>query len=750
MAENGTVVALSCIGAATLVLAAATYLLSKRDQRIHSTDDAGPRDDGVRTEDLNPAVQRHVGRTRARARPRPRLHSHPHPHPYLRSTQSLANVHFMTDRDEVTNQIWASRRWSSSIINESRRDLEDPILIHSTTRTPSGSTEKRHVCTDDYLLANDDDERAIGTVGGHGHGHVEVDCCEGGRGDSTWSTVGGSGTSDVQAVVNGGDKTVLMLPGALTEPDSATNTLDSSLWVDESAGLGCDSCRRRRSSSSSSSYYVGSPKQSRDLVWDIPREGYMQSLSSLLGDCTLMDMCILGTHDSLTYDLSCNLSKHDLLPGVVASMGNKLLSHRTLHYLRNMGRTQVLTVTEQFQAGVRFFDVRATLKGREWFSVHSFDSRCVLRKYLDELRKVVETNPGEVCVVAISRHGATGKGSGTPLDRLPHLDLLWRDLTQHLGSLLVDHGSLPMKSTTILQYAKAGSRILLYIDGWEKISKGDPRGGHTSDLVHVGIMSSDLHDVRGNAANVRRCFEDRCDQNSRSGRYCYVGLNSANTTSEIIKTVFRKGSLLEHLISKSISPKLDRKLVDCGAHPATLLSFAQMSLYYMQDPLMTVLDTIDQGTEARLPNSVHSDGVTANGEVRVGWLGLGVEHDIRNSAKIGIDQMSSSSYVTGYPLTLDVVKSGPKLAVHLGRDMTATCFDSSCKSKGTGDAARLTFDMFRLCTAVTLAKLLRSSTRDTDRRRLHDMYRKVRSNVWPSYVDRPAAGLLMDVRKIVA
>lgn len=102
-----------------------------------------------------------------------------------------------------------------------------------------------------------------------------------------------------------------------------------------------------------------------------------------------------------------------------------------------MGRVQVLSVGEQFEAGVRFFDFRATLKSGEWYSVHSLESERPLRYYMQLLRQMMYVHRGEVCIVTVSRHGIEQKESGTSLDSMPHLDKLWKDITEPLTSYLV-------------------------------------------------------------------------------------------------------------------------------------------------------------------------------------------------------------------------------------------------------------------------------------------------------------------------
>ncbi len=496
------------------------------------------------------------------------------------------------------------------------------------------------------------------------------------------------------------------------------------------------------------------PAQSRgddvasDVLTGVDRGRYMEKTWRFLEKATLMDVCLLGSHDSLTFDLSCNLSEHDVLPGEVAWMGNKVLTHKTLHHLQNLGRTHALDVEQQFAAGVRMFDFKAVTLDGKWYSLHSFTTEKTLDHYLRDLKGCLTENRGEVCVATLSKHGTQKRPRGTDLDKLGHSEGLWKIVVGELGDLLVHHSKQPVETTTLGEYVKGGRRLLLYVDGWEVVAPGDDRAGQTDQLQHTGILSADIHMVRKNTKDVISSFLRSCHPKYEKGaKYCYAGLNSANSTREIVKVALSMGNRVMRKVSSRIKSDLDPKLAGMGAHPYTLLSYAQMSLYYAQFPLMEVLGEVDEGNYARLPQAVQTDAVTDGGKVRVGWLSLGLEKDVENS--LTLDMENLSSYFREDRLVLEPQKASPRVGVQLRTDVRKSCYDADCKMVGREDAARASFDVFRYCFALTLAKL-KDSASSSESSYLHDVYMRLRRNVRPTYVDCKSAGLTLDVKKIAA
>ena len=309
---------------------------------------------------------------------------------------------------------------------------------------------------------------------------------------------------------------------------------------------------------------------------------YMGDHWNIFKDKRLLDMCVLSTHDTLTYDLSMNLSTRDVIPERVATMGNVFLTKHAKDVLRCMAKSQSLDITGQFEAGVRMFDIRTTTVKGEWFSVHSFLSNRNLSVYLTELVRVVEDNPKEVCVVTVSRHGVQGMTIDTPLDKTDTDHTLWNVITESMGGLLADHAKLPINSSTMQEIVASGKRIYLYIDGCDVIAPGESRAGRTDELYHASVLSNDISDLKADRYTIGKVFKDGCRRVERELKYCYAGLTSHNSSSTLIRRVLESGPALLRTIGKTMKSHIYSKLRSRGADPQTLLSFSQLQLYYAQ------------------------------------------------------------------------------------------------------------------------------------------------------------------------
>mmetsp|Transcript_1194 Transcript_1194/g.2773 ORF Transcript_1194/g.2773 Transcript_1194/m.2773 type:complete len:334 (+) Transcript_1194:81-1082(+) len=117
-------------------------------------------------------------------------------------------------------------------------------------------------------------------------------------------------------------------------------------WMGTLLNMTSDPVAKEESSSSSSSHRMG------------------------FGNLTILDICLPGTHDTLSYDLSLEISDDGLdmytrLDSILHYFSGgavQLLPGDIESFLRDQSMTQRLDVTAQLNGGVRFLDVRITLE----------------------------------------------------------------------------------------------------------------------------------------------------------------------------------------------------------------------------------------------------------------------------------------------------------------------------------------------------------------------------------------------------
>ena len=109
---------------------------------------------------------------------------------------------------------------------------------------------------------------------------------------------------------------------------------------------------------------------------------------------SLWDMTVPGTHDTLSYDLSTEITELASTPPGVGQI------------VRDFAVTQTTSVTEQLEAGIRFLDVRVMRSpDGEWYGTHAVRTRRRALDYVKEIARWLGTHDGEYLMVFLSRHG---------------------------------------------------------------------------------------------------------------------------------------------------------------------------------------------------------------------------------------------------------------------------------------------------------------------------------------------------------
>ena len=168
---------------------------------------------------------------------------------------------------------------------------------------------------------------------------------------------------------------------------------------------------------------------------------WMGGLWPVISNLTLLDLSVVGTHDSLTYDLSDRFADNDLpqFPPWLAALLHNLPEGEVGEFVRRQAVTQNATLTEQLDGGARFIDFRITFsrppsddaEGRgsgsgsdntnddgsyNWYGVHTLETRQPALTYLAELKEWLVSHPTELVVVWLSRHSST---CATGTDQFP-------------------------------------------------------------------------------------------------------------------------------------------------------------------------------------------------------------------------------------------------------------------------------------------------------------------------------------------
>ena len=202
---------------------------------------------------------------------------------------------------------------------------------------------------------------------------------------------------------------------------------------------------------------------------------WMTCLLPIIGNLTVLDLQLPGTHDTLTFHLSSRIADnandippalaaflHDIVRPPIAFIGD---------YIKSMAVTQRLDIPQQLDAGIRFLDLRATFSrppataraAEEWVGLHFVETVLAFSNYLADIRVWLDAHPQELLVVSVTRHGDFCLNGP---DQFPGCsqgdkDALWRVIVQTFSGLLVDHSLGALNETTVQQLLSRGQRVVV-------------------------------------------------------------------------------------------------------------------------------------------------------------------------------------------------------------------------------------------------------------------------------------------------
>ncbi|NXV82897.1 PLCX1 protein, partial [Atlantisia rogersi] len=117
----------------------------------------------------------------------------------------------------------------------------------------------------------------------------------------------------------------------------------------------------------------------------------------------LFFLCSTGSHDTMTYCLDKNSAVSGNESKVVKFL-NKCMPCIVHPIIMKWSTTQVLTVTEQLEAGVRYLDFRIAHKANDpsmnLYFVHMVYTTITVQDILCEVLRWLETHPQEVIILA--------------------------------------------------------------------------------------------------------------------------------------------------------------------------------------------------------------------------------------------------------------------------------------------------------------------------------------------------------------
>ncbi len=201
---------------------------------------------------------------------------------------------------------------------------------------------------------------------------------------------------------------------------------------------------------------------------------WMSHLMPAIGNLTLMDISLPGTHDSMSYDLSTTVSvgANDLPSWLSFLLHDYYKAFNIVgKFIQQQARTQTLNATAQLDSGIRFIDFRAMFtpgptvpsKGtKAWYSIHMVETYNKVEFYLSSIRAWLDSHPNEILVIWVSYHGgvcSVGQDQypGVPVEAKK---LMWTIFESTFAGQLFDTKLSQTNETTLNELISRNHRII--------------------------------------------------------------------------------------------------------------------------------------------------------------------------------------------------------------------------------------------------------------------------------------------------
>lgn len=346
---------------------------------------------------------------------------------------------------------------------------------------------------------------------------------------------------------------------------------------------------------------------------------------------TLLDVSLIGTHDTLTYDLSTTISDGaEDISQVISSLLHDF-GFGIGGFIRNQSRTHQMSITEQLNSGVRFLDIRveftappkeASFRKHDWYAIHFVESRQTAMEYLKEVRLWLDAHPTEVIVMWVSKHGSTCEPNQYPTASVKQQREFWASMQETFSGLLVNHTEMPVNETAVSSMVARNKRVVVYVSNWDKMtassdfaldacthldnvvfaSATSPKDGIIEDL---GLMA-DWAAERG-----RKRLANQLFLKSFAGE---------PPREQILLAAEIKYYPLDHQSHREKCAQAFNITNMTDWCPSYLVEIGQLKNYYTQITMEKMLADPDT---YQFPNAVYLDAVDVNGTIRTDERGTG-------------------------------------------------------------------------------------------------------------------------------
>jgi len=353
---------------------------------------------------------------------------------------------------------------------------------------------------------------------------------------------------------------------------------------------------------------------------------WMGQLSHVLGNATLLDLSLPGTHDSMTYDLSDTLSDgYEGMGPVLSAILHSVTPLVGGRFVRQQGQTQGISVTEMLDGGIRFIDFRISytqgpdrvIGGKDWYCLHGCESQKKAIEYLKEVRQWLDQHPKELVVLWASRHGSTSLcgtdqyPGTTPAER----QLFFHQATQIFQGLLFN-SSKRLNETTVRTLQEANQRLIWFASDYAESTKSSDLALDAEEIDNQLVNSG--HGI--GAANFLKQGAVHLRESRAKNKFLLVSMAGGSPKDAIADAA--KMAFLPDVLGSHAKWAKDcaesAKIPNMTTCPERLMDWGLLANYYNQRVLDLVYTESSAEGNADFPNAIYLDAVDVGGLIRTG------------------------------------------------------------------------------------------------------------------------------------
>ena len=361
---------------------------------------------------------------------------------------------------------------------------------------------------------------------------------------------------------------------------------------------------------------------------------WMGDLMPAIGNLTLLDLSLPGTHDSMTFDLSTRVSDgaNDMpawVSWLLHEMGPIIGVAKVGDFIKQQAQTQSLNMTMQLEHGARFIDFRtmytaAPTKGsiaaHDWYGLHMVETNTKSLQYLADAKAFLEAHPSEVLVLWISRHGSQCAMGN---DQYPNIkpdtkQAFWQQIEALFGPMLFNTTARSLNTTSLAELVESGQRVVIYAADYAEFTANSSLAydscARLSNNLHGGDITDMNATINGLDAAFRGAAAKRADLKRQNSFYLMSMAGSppgsvTTAAAEIDYLPFGKDKKRQKCAASLNIPNLTDWC------PLTLLEAELLRNYYTQRALDK---TADAESGLALPGAIYIDVLDINGTIRTG------------------------------------------------------------------------------------------------------------------------------------